>query len=207
MFDAAEELLQDFLIEAGELLDGLGEQLMALEHAPDDAELLNALFRSFHTIKGGAGFMGLAPLVEVCHRSEDVFNGLRQGELSLNPEIMDAVLAAVDAVTVMFDALRAGQALEPADPGLLAALEAAQRGETGAPAAAPAPPAQPEAPPEPVAVTAAAGNGADEITDDEFERLLDELHGAPPAQAPVAPPDPPAPPLQARVNGTAQPAP
>ena len=122
MLDAADELLQDFLVEAGELLDALGEQLMQLEQSPDDKDLLNALFRSFHTIKGGAGFLGLTPLVEVCHRTEDVFNGLRQGTLGINGLLMDTVLVAVDTVTAMFDALRNGQTLAPADPDLLASF-------------------------------------------------------------------------------------
>ncbi|NGX16249.1 chemotaxis protein CheA, partial [Wenzhouxiangella sp. XN24] len=188
MLDSNDELLQDFLVEAGELLDALGEQLMSLEQAPDDKDLLNALFRSFHTIKGGAGFMGLGPLVEVCHRTEDVFNGLRSDKLAVNAALMDTVLVAVDAVTAMFDALRAGQPLEPADPDLLAALEAVNAGETAPAPAAPtapsaeAPPATPAAPP-PTAMPAPAMSPTsdDEITEDEFERLLDELQGIAPA--------------------------
>jgi len=64
-----EEILQDFLVEAGELVERLDEQLVELEHAPTDADLLNAIFRGFHTIKGGAGFLGVTPLIEVCHRA------------------------------------------------------------------------------------------------------------------------------------------
>lgn len=185
MLDSTDELMQDFLVEAGELLDALGEQLMALEQTPEDKELLNALFRSFHTVKGGAGFLGLGPLVEVCHRTEDVFNGLRQGDLQVTGALMDTVLSSVDAVTAMFDALRAGEALAPADPALLAALEAANAGET----AAPLPPPVVAAPPPP-SVAAAAG---DEISDDEFERLLDELQGLPAAPSPPAPTTAPTP--------------
>lgn len=203
MLDSNDELLQDFLVEAGELLDALGEQLMSLEQAPDDKELLNALFRSFHTIKGGAGFMGLGPLVDVCHRTEDVFNGLRSDALTVNATLMDTVLLAVDAVTTMFEALRAGQPLEAADPALLAALEAVNAGEAAAPAAQAAPAAAPAAAattaappaaPAPSAMPAPAMSptSGDDITDDEFERLLDELQGvAPPAAAP-APATPPA---------------
>lgn len=188
MLDAADELLQDFLVEAGELLDALGEQLMQLEQSPDDKDLLNALFRSFHTIKGGAGFLGLTPLVEVCHRTEDVFNGLRQGTLGINGLLMDTVLVAVDTVTAMFDALRNGQTLAPADPDLLASLEAVQSMDAGEPAAVPA--AAPAPAPAPVPV--AAPGGSDEISDDEFERLLDELQGIA-APAPAPPPPAPAP--------------
>jgi len=211
--DSNDELLQDFLVEAGELLDALGEQLMSLEQAPDDKELLNALFRSFHTIKGGAGFMGLGPLVDVCHRTEDVFNGLRSDTLTVNAALMDTVLVAVDAVTSMFDALRSGQPLEAADPALLAALEAVNAGETAAPPAAesPAAPAPavtaaatPSPPPSAMPAPAMSPSSGDEITEDEFEALLDELQGiAPPAAAPTPaapqapPPEPPAVPAPA----------
>ena len=78
--DLDDEILQDFLVEAGEILDLLSEQLVQLEQAPDDYDLLNAIFRGFHTVKGGAGFLGIEALVEVCHKAEDVFNMLRQGE-------------------------------------------------------------------------------------------------------------------------------
>jgi len=61
-FDADEEILQDFLVEAGELLESLSEQLVDLENRPDDSDLLNAIFRGFHTVKGGAGFLQLEPL-------------------------------------------------------------------------------------------------------------------------------------------------
>src|SRR3569832_2489685 len=75
-----DEILQDFLVEAGEILDSLSEQLVELEQRPTDKNLLNSVFRGFHTVKGRAGFMNITPLVDVCHRAEDVFNTLRQGE-------------------------------------------------------------------------------------------------------------------------------
>ena len=78
--DLDDEILQDFLVEAGEILELLGEQLVELEQSPNDPELLNAIFRGFHTVKGGAGFLAIDPLVEVCHSAEDVFNVLRQGD-------------------------------------------------------------------------------------------------------------------------------
>ncbi|VAX03945.1 Signal transduction histidine kinase CheA, partial [hydrothermal vent metagenome] len=83
-FDDDEELLQDFLVEAGEILELLNEQLVDLELRPDDKELLNAVFRGFHTIKGGASFLSLDAMVGLCHRAEDVFNALRNDELSVN---------------------------------------------------------------------------------------------------------------------------
>jgi len=93
-FDADDEILQDFLIEAGEMLETLNEELVELEQRPEDSDLLNSVFRSFHTIKGGAGFLALNPLVELCHRAEDVFNMLRNGELVVNAKIMDVMLPA-----------------------------------------------------------------------------------------------------------------
>jgi len=65
---ADQEILQDFLLEAGEILELLGEQLIELERDPNNSDLLNAIFRGFHTIKGGAGFVHLDAMVELCHR-------------------------------------------------------------------------------------------------------------------------------------------
>ena len=84
-----DELLEDFLVEAGEILEQLNEQLVELENRPDDTDLLNAVFRGFHTIKGGAGFLTIDPMVAICHRTEDVFNMLRNGEISIDNHLMD----------------------------------------------------------------------------------------------------------------------
>ena len=74
---------------------------MELEQRPEDRELLNAVFRGFHTIKGGAGFLNLTPLVDLCHRAEDVFNVLRQGERSVDAALMDTVLQSLDLLNGM----------------------------------------------------------------------------------------------------------
>lgn len=214
-----DEILQDFLIESGELLDALGEQLVELERTPDDPDLLNAVFRSFHTIKGGAGFLGLDPLVGICHVAEDVFNALRQGDLALTPEIMDCVLQSVDSLQEMFAALNAGDKPRAADPELIQALAACLQPDQAEPAPAQQAPVAADATSEAElddpererraeaaadadisdqafeAMLAAAGmasgesaqsgeasSESDEISDDEFEALLDELHGdKPPA--------------------------
>jgi len=89
--DVDDEILQDFLVEAGEILDQLGEQLVQLEQRPNDSDLLNAVFRGFHTIKGGASFVSLTALVELCHRAEDVFNVLRNGERQIDSQLMDQI--------------------------------------------------------------------------------------------------------------------
>ena len=90
--DLNDEIVQDFLVEAGEILDLLGNQLVDLESRPGDKDLLNAVFRSFHTIKGGAGFLSLDNLVEVSHKAEDVFDLLRRGERQLDAALMDVIL-------------------------------------------------------------------------------------------------------------------
>ena len=190
--DTDDEILQDFLVEAGELLDGLNEQLVELEQNPDDRELLNAVFRGFHTIKGGAGFLNLHNLVTVCHRAEDVFNLLRQGQRQVDGVLMDAVLQVLDVVTRMFDEVRAGQEPGPSDPALLIVLEGLAMPDSadGGNAAQAASAEVPEKPATPTAAGVApkpvpaqppddggpgSGAGDDEITDDEFEALLDAI--------------------------------
>ncbi|HBO3610020.1 chemotaxis protein CheA [Pseudomonas aeruginosa] len=192
-FDADEEILQDFLVEAGEILEQLSEQLVELESRPDDMGLLNAIFRGFHTVKGGAGFLQLNALVECCHIAENVFDILRKGERRVSSELMDVVLQALDTVNAMFDQVREQSEPTPATPELLAALARLAEPEGAEPAepvqAPPAavPPAEPAAPPE-----APAQSASSDITDDEFEQLLDALQGdeAPAsavAEAPAAP--------------------
>ncbi|MBA1377588.1 chemotaxis protein CheA [Pseudomonas brassicacearum] len=204
-FGADEEILQDFLVEAGEILEQLSEQLVELESRPDDADLLNAIFRGFHTVKGGAGFLQLNELVECCHIAENVFDILRKGERRVDSELMDVVLEALDAVNSMFSEVRERSPITPATPELLAALSRLaepQSADEAAPVAEPvveepvaeesgditdhefeslldslnAVKAEAEAPAAPAAPAADAAAG-DEITDDEFESLLDQLHG------------------------------
>jgi two-component system chemotaxis sensor kinase CheA len=200
-----QEILEDFLVEAGEILEQLSEQLVDLEQRPDDSDLLNAIFRGFHTVKGGAGFLQLDPMVDCCHNAENLFDLLRNGDIKVTAELMDVVLQALDTVNVMFEAVRNGDEPQCADPQLLQSLVDFATG--GAPQAAPAPepvapepvaiPQQPAAPVSndqsaaefdsllddlgsdlsPVAEPAPAAPGSDLITEDEFDALLDELHG------------------------------
>ena len=182
--DADDEILQDFLVEAGEILEALSEQLVELENSPDDKDLLNTIFRGFHTVKGGAGFLQLDALVGCCHVAENVFDILRNGQRSVTPELMDVVLRSLDTVNEMFDSVRAGEVPEPASDELIADLTRFSKPESADEAAAPAeaPAAVTEAP------TVAAADG--DITDDEFEGLLDALEepGSEPS-APEAPED------------------
>ncbi|MCK5345550.1 MAG: Hpt domain-containing protein, partial [Candidatus Heimdallarchaeota archaeon] len=94
-FEADEELLEDFLIEAGEILESLSEQLVDLENNPEDQDLLNSIFRGFHTIKGGAGFLNLTTLVEVSHVTENVFDILRNHERKITADLMDVILQSL----------------------------------------------------------------------------------------------------------------
>jgi len=178
--DADDEILQDFLVEAGEIVEQLGEELVDLEQRPDDSDLLNAIFRGFHTVKGGAGFLAITPLVETCHRAEDVFNVLRQGQRTVTPDLMDAILQALDVVNEQMDLIRDGEMPEPVDPELLRTLESLAepgKGDATEPAAVEelveeAPAVEPE-----VTEAAVVVPGGDDITEDEFEALLDKLHG------------------------------
>ena len=175
-FDADEEILQDFLVEAGEILELLSEQLVELESRPDDMDLLNAIFRGFHTVKGGAGFLQLNELVECCHIAENVFDILRKGERRVTAELMDVVLQALDSVNEMFSQVRERTEPTPASPELLAALARLAEPESEEELAG-------AVEPEPVAEAAA---GDDDITDNEFEQLLDAIGEQPAAEAPVA---------------------
>src|SRR5471032_359677 len=219
-FGADEEILQDFLVEAGEILEQLSEQLVELESRPDDANLLNAIFRGFHTVKGGAGFLQLHELVECCHIAENVFDILRKGERHVDSELMDVILEALDAVNGMFSEVRERAPITAATPELLAALaRLAEPADTSAAPvveAAPAAVAEPEADvtdsefeqllnslsavkaeaEAPQAPIAPAAPTSEDITDAEFESLLDQLHGkgqfAADAVAPAAAPQAPA---------------
>lgn len=185
-FDPNDDILQDFLVEAGELLEQLNEQLVELEQRPQDTQLLNAVFRSFHTVKGGASFLNLTHLVEVCHRAEDVFNVLRNGERVIDAGLMDVVLRVVDVVNSMFAEIHSGKEPSPADPALLDELLGYTQPGGAAPASAAAPaPAPAAVEPEP-----AAAAGGDDITDAEFEAMLDaaQAEKAAAASAPAAAP-------------------
>lgn len=178
-FGADEEILQDFLVEAGEILEQLSEQLVELESRPDDADLLNAIFRGFHTVKGGAGFLQLNELVECCHIAENVFDILRKGERRVDSELMDVVLEALDAVNSMFSEVRERSPITAATPELLAALARLAEPQSAEEAVSAPVAAVVEAP--------VAEAGAGDITDNEFEQLLDSLNAVKAqAEAPAA---------------------
>ncbi len=188
-YDLDEDILQDFLVEAGEILELLSEQLVELENDPENKDLLNAIFRGFHTVKGGAGFLSLTELVETCHGAENVFDILRNGQRSVTHNLMDTMLRSLDTVNEQFQAVQNGEPLEAADPALLQELHDLCKPESeDAPAeeviveepVVTVEVVEPEAP-TPVAAASTddklSADSIDEITQDEFEKLLDELHG------------------------------
>ncbi|TIK68380.1 chemotaxis protein CheA [Stenotrophomonas maltophilia] len=170
MSAVSDDITADFIIEAQEILDRLGEQLVSLEQAPQDTEQLNAVFRGYHTLKGGAGFLGVTAMVELCHAAEEALGIARAGQAVLQAHHFDAAQQSLDYLQAMLDAVSSGTEPGYAPPELIAQFD--MHGGATAPAA-------------PTAV-AAAGSG-DLITDDEFEALLDQLHGgnAPTAVAPA----------------------
>ena len=166
------EIAADFLVEAGEILERLGEQLVQLEQAADDKGLLNAVFRGFHTIKGGAGFLGLVPMVELCHALEDAFDKARDGKILLDDEAFDYAQRCLDTLTAQMAALGAGQALPPADPELIAAIKAWASGQAATrPAKAAAPKPAAGAPAKPAGGAARTGGDTEHTVRVDTKRL------------------------------------
>jgi two-component system chemotaxis sensor kinase CheA len=117
-----QELLEGFLAETTELLEKLDDDLVTLEKSSDDPELLNRIFRSIHTVKGASSFLGFDLLVKVTHKTEDVLNRLRKGELPVTPEIMDVILEATDLVKLLVSDIKAGEIQEREIDGTIAKL-------------------------------------------------------------------------------------
>ena len=210
--DFDDEIFKDFLIEAGEILENLSEQLVDLEQSPEDSELLNSIFRGYHTIKGGAGFLAIDPMVTICHKAEDAFNRLRNNEMPVTSELMDAILSATDSLSVMFTQLQDEESPEAADQTIIDAIDLCMNGGQSADQ----PPQIEQTSPEvtrsvvdeipeqqsdidaefealldgtvPAPTAVKDENVSDIITDDEFESLLDDLHGKAPAKAEPEPP-------------------
>ena len=165
-----DEMLKDFVVEAMDLAANVEEHLLHLERDPDNKETLNAVFRSFHTIKGGAGFMGLPALVAACHLTENLFDALRTGAAPVTPGAIEASLQASGFVADQLNDLNNGATPDqlpqmPAD--LERMLKDAIAGNDAAPAPKAAPtPAPVKAAPAPVAAAPApapapAAPGAD----------------------------------------------
>ncbi|MBI5756193.1 MAG: chemotaxis protein CheA [Nitrospirae bacterium] len=106
--DEMQELIQDFIVETEEILEGLDQCFVKLEEAPGDLELINEIFRAAHSIKGSAGFLGFTRLVEVAHQSENVLNKLRQKEMQADPETIDIILESVDVLKGLIKEVKDG---------------------------------------------------------------------------------------------------
>ena len=161
-FSGMEDLLQDFLQEASDLLSDVDNKLVDLERTPDDRSLLNDIFRGFHTIKGGAGFLNATELVTLCHWTENLFDKLRNGEMKLTTDLMDTIMAATQCVRNMFGELAQATQPRPASAEIVGALRFALEGESAVDPA----PVQAEAAP--------AVAGADEAQPAESSAESDE---------------------------------
>lgn len=172
MDGVTDDIYADFLVEAGEILDQLTEQLGRMAQGGYDHDLLNALFRGFHTIKGGAGFLGLDSMVALCHAIEDRLNDARSGETLLGEADIDIIQYGLDQLIDQHDAISSGRTPNEVDPGFLSRLRKGQ----GRVAAMPQKPI----------IEDLASADLDEI---DFDDLLDSLHGIakPTAPAPITP--------------------
>lgn len=153
-----DDIAADFILEAQEILDRLGEQLVSLEQSPQDSDQLNAVFRGFHTLKGGAGFLGIQAMVELCHAAEETLGMARSGQAVLQAHHFDAGQQSLDYLQSMLDSVAAGTEPGYAPPELIAQFDV-------------------NGPATPAPVATATASSGDLITDDEFEALLDTLHG------------------------------
>ena len=195
-FAGMEELLEDFLQESSDLLSDVDSKLLYLEKSPNDTGLLNDIFRGFHTIKGGAGFLNATELVTLCHLTENLFDKLRNGDLELSAELMDVILAATSEVREMFNFLAQGSQPPAAPAELIASLHAALEGGTAAlvkeaPVAAPVEPEQPAVSASLQAAAETAGpdwNALYQSLVGEGQAVAAPAQAATPASAPVAKP-------------------
>ena len=104
--DEFQEILEDFLVEAFEMIEQLDNDLIELENSPNDLDLLNRIFRVAHTIKGSSSFLNFDVLTHLTHHMEDVLNKARRGELSITPEIMDVVLESTDKMKALLEHIK-----------------------------------------------------------------------------------------------------
>ncbi|MCX8010035.1 MAG: Hpt domain-containing protein, partial [Ignavibacteria bacterium] len=131
------EIFEGFLIENQELLDTLTGDLMEIEQNPDDDELINKIFRSFHTIKGTSSFMGVDKISTITHNAEDILNKVRRHEMSINQDIIDVMLEVQDWIQVMLEQLKAGEDIEADYSETLERLNILKTGASLSPQAAP----------------------------------------------------------------------
>lgn len=141
MNDEMDEIISEFITEAEESLDRIEPLFVELEQKGEDKELLNDIFRSMHTIKGAAGFLGFQPIVDVAHSSENIMKKLREGEIPLSKELMDVILKSIDMLRLLLGHLKSKDGIEedagPLVKELGSALNNAISESGGAPQTAP----------------------------------------------------------------------
>jgi two-component system chemotaxis sensor kinase CheA len=182
--DELQEILQDFLVEAFEMIEQLDQDLVELEQRPDDLDLLNRIFRVAHTIKGSSSFLNFDVLTKLTHHMEDVLNKARHGDLKITPEIMDVVLASIDQMKALLFSIRdtgsdatSGINIDPT----VVKLDAVSSGraiDAAAPAAPAAAAPAPQADPAPAEDEPDYANMSAEDVEKEIERLLRERQEA-----------------------------
>ena len=180
--DDMKEIMEDFLVEAFELVEQIDHDLIELESNPEDLDLLNRIFRVAHTVKGSSSFLNFDILTKLTHHMEDVLNKARRGELKITPDIMDVVLESVDMMKGLLHGIRDNG--NDTDVGIeiediCKRLTAISEGEAPSAAASEPAPAAPgpvaEAPkePEPEPISDEnLSNLSDEEVEAEIERLL-----------------------------------
>jgi len=142
--DEMKEIIDDFLLEADELVSSLDTNLVTLENTPKDLDLLNEIFRAAHTIKGTSSFLGFEQVTGLTHRMEDILNKLRKSELSVTPEIMDILLESLDVLKLLLENVRSGNSKEENLDNLISRLVAANEGKAAPPKKQPAKEGSPE---------------------------------------------------------------
>jgi two-component system chemotaxis sensor kinase CheA len=147
--DEMREIINDFLVEAEELVDSLDNNLVELEERPNDLDLLNEIFRAAHTIKGTSGFLGLNKIMSLTHKMEDVLNKLRKEELRVTGDIMDIVLESVDMLKILLEDVSQGREsdldIEVVGKKLIAIVEGGSSSDVPAEGAKPPKPKEPPA--------------------------------------------------------------
>ncbi|TZF88413.1 chemotaxis protein CheA [Cognatilysobacter lacus] len=168
--DSNSEIRADFLVEAREIVDQLGEQMVVLERAPEDRDALNLVFRGFHTIKGGAGFLDFPPMVTLCHAVEDRLDVARNGAMPLDGFAFDGAQQAIDLLADMLECIAVGQPLPGVPQVLIDSMHVDHRTSPTSQAAI------------------VASDLPDNLDELDFDSLLDALHGkgALPGAAPAS---------------------
>ena len=187
-FSGMEDLLQDFLQEASDLLSDVDNKLVDLERSPEDRRLLNDIFRGFHTIKGGAGFLNATELVTLCHLTENLFDKLRNAEMHLTPELMDTIMAATQGVRNMFGELSQASQPRAAQAEVISALRLALEGESPDDVVPAVPEEASAASVEAAVVSEAAPDGTEPDWQALHSAVTGQVASAPTVIAPSAPP-------------------